>query len=76
NYNLGKYIREIFPFSLIALLGLFIAFQFSGDYISVNQGIALLFSFIAVITLPHMIMMDLLYLSIEKKTFDSNNVIF
>ena len=76
NYNLGKYIREIFPFSLIALLGLFLAFQFSGDYISVNQGIALLFSFIAVITLPHMIMMDLLYLSIEKKTFDSNNVIF
>ena len=76
NYNLGKYVREIFPFSLIALLGLFLAFQFSGDYISVNQGIALLFSFIAVITLPHMIMMDLLYLSIEKKTFDSNNVIF
>ena len=64
NYNLGKYIREIFPFSLIALLGLFLAFQFSGDYISVNQGLALLFSFIAVITLPHMIMMDLLYLRI------------
>jgi len=69
NYNLGKYIREIFPFSLIALLGLFLAFQFSGDYISVNQGIALLFSFIAVITLPHMIMMDLLYLRIEGKNF-------
>jgi hypothetical protein len=54
---------------LIALLGLFLAFQFSGDYISVNQGIALLFSFIAVITLPHMIMMDLLYLRIEGKNF-------
>ena len=64
NYNLGKYVREIFPFSLIALSGLLLAFQFSGDYISVNQGLALLFSFIAVITLPHMIMMDLLYLHI------------
>ena len=69
NYNFGKYIREIFPFSVIALLGLFLAFQFSGNYISVNQGIALLFSFIAVITLPHMIMMDLLYLHIEGKNF-------
>ena len=77
NYNLGKYVREIFPFSLIALSGLLLAFQFSGDYISVNQGLALLFSFIAVITLPHMIMMDLLYLRIGgKKTFDTNNVIF
>jgi Brp/Blh family beta-carotene 15,15'-monooxygenase len=69
NYNLGKYVREIFPFSLIALLGLFLAFQFSGDYISVNQGLALLFSFIAVITLPHMIMMDLLYLRLGGKNF-------
>jgi Brp/Blh family beta-carotene 15,15'-monooxygenase len=69
NYNFGKYVREIFPFSVIALLGLFLAFQFSGNYISVNQGIALLFSFIAVITLPHMIMMDLLYLHIEGKNF-------
>lgn len=69
NYNLGKYIREIFPFSLFALLGLFLAFQFSGDYISVNQGLALLFSFIAVITLPHMIMMDLLYLRLGGKNF-------
>jgi Brp/Blh family beta-carotene 15,15'-monooxygenase len=69
NYNLGKYVREIFPFSLIALSGLFLAFQFSGDYISVNQGLALLFSFIAVITLPHMIMMDLLYLRIGEKNF-------
>lgn len=69
NYNLGNYVREIFPFSLIALLGLFLAFQFSGDYISVNQGLALLFSFIAVITLPHMIMMDLLYLRLGGKNF-------
>jgi Brp/Blh family beta-carotene 15,15'-monooxygenase len=69
NYNLGKYVREIFPFSLIALFGLFFVYHYSEDYISVNQGIALLFSFIAVITLPHMIMMDLLYLHIEGKNF-------
>lgn len=69
NYNLGKYVREIFPFSLIALLGLYLAFQFSGNYISVNQGIALLFSFIAVITLPHMILMGLLYQHVEEKNF-------
>jgi Brp/Blh family beta-carotene 15,15'-monooxygenase len=65
NYNLGKYVREILPFSLVAILTLLIAYQFSGNYISVNQGIALLFSFIAVITLPHMIMMDLLYQRME-----------
>ena len=69
NYNLGKYVRDIFPFSLIALLGLYLAFQFSGNYISVNQGIALLFSFIAVITLPHMILMGLLYQHVEEKNF-------
>lgn len=66
NYNLGKYVREIFPFSLIALLGLLFAYKFSGDFISVNQGLALLFGFIAVITLPHMIMMDLLYHHVEE----------
>ena len=69
NYNLGKYIREIFPFSLIALFGLLFAYNYSEEYISVNQGLALLFSFISVITLPHMIMMDLLYLRIEGKTY-------
>jgi Brp/Blh family beta-carotene 15,15'-monooxygenase len=76
NYNLGKYIREIFPFSLIALFGLLFAYNYSEEYISVNQGFALLFSFISVITLPHMIMMDLLYLHVEGKAIDSNNVIF
>jgi Brp/Blh family beta-carotene 15,15'-monooxygenase len=65
NYNFGKYVWEILPFSVVAILTLLIAYQFSGNYISVNQGIALLFSFIAVITLPHMIMMDLLYQRME-----------
>lgn len=64
-YNLRKYVLEILPFSLVAISTLFIAYKFSGNYISVNQGIALLFSFIAVITLPHMIMMDLLYQQME-----------
>ena len=76
NYNLGKYIREIFPFSLIALFGLLFAYNYSEEYISVNQGLALLFSFISVITLPHMILMDLLYIHVEVKAIDSNNVIF
>lgn len=65
NYNLGKYVLEILPFTLVAILSLLLAYQFSGNYISVNQGIALLFSFIAVITLPHMIMMDILYQRME-----------
>lgn len=71
-YNLGKYLREIFPFSVIALSGLFFAYQFSENIISVNQAIALLFSFIAVITLPHMIMMDLLYQGIEEEKTEEN----
>ena len=67
NHDLGWV--ENGPYGRKKLKNTFLAFKFSGDYISVNQGIALLFSFIAVITLPHMIMMDLLYLRIEGKTY-------
>jgi Brp/Blh family beta-carotene 15,15'-monooxygenase len=61
NYHLGNYIKEILPYTLLALSGLAIVLELSGEYITQNQGIALLFAFIAVITLPHMIMMDILY---------------
>lgn len=71
NYHLGNYIKEILPYTLLALLGLVIALELSGEYITQNQGIALLFSFIAVITLPHMIMMDILYQQIG----ENNNLL-
>jgi len=66
NYHLGNYIKEILPYTILALLGLVLALKLSGEYITQNQGIALLFAFIAVITLPHMIMMDILYQQIGK----------
>lgn len=68
-YHVGVYLREILPFSAVALGSLGIALFFSGEYLINTQGIAILFSFIAIITLPHMIMMDLLYLRIEKNNF-------
>lgn len=68
-YHLGVYLREILPFSVMALATLGIALFFSGEYLINTQGIAILFSFIAIITLPHMIMMDLLYLRLEKSNF-------
>jgi Brp/Blh family beta-carotene 15,15'-monooxygenase len=72
SYHVGKYIREIVPFSVVAISGLILAFEFSENFISVNQAIALLFSFIAVITLPHTIMMELLYQGIESENNDKN----
>lgn len=68
-YHVGVYLREILPFSAVALGSLGIALFFSGEYLINTQGIAILFSFIAIITLPHMIMMDLLYLRMERNKF-------
>jgi Brp/Blh family beta-carotene 15,15'-monooxygenase len=67
DYHFGNYIREIIPYTILALFGLAVALKFSGQYITQNQTLALLFAFIAVITLPHMIMMELFYQQMEKK---------
>ena len=72
NYHLGKYIKEILPYTLLAILGLMITLKFSGGFITQVQGISLMFAFIAVITLPHMIMMELLYKQIGKTENEMN----
>lgn len=59
-YNWKSYMRQALPLSIIAMtgIGLLYAVQFYGNGM---LGIGLLFIFIAIVTLPHMILMDLLY---------------
>jgi Brp/Blh family beta-carotene 15,15'-monooxygenase len=60
-YNIRKYIYHIIPLTIIAFLGLGAFYYFLGD--QMNQGINLgaFFLFIAIITVPHSILMDKLY---------------
>lgn len=59
-YRWGHYLRQILPMTILALLGLgaFVFWQYS-DLMEGN--LASLFVFIAVLTLPHMILMEKLY---------------
>lgn len=65
NYKLKNFLIQILPYSLVALFGFFISLGFSDRFITENQGIALLFAFIAIITLPHMLMMEFMYQKIK-----------
>jgi hypothetical protein len=60
SYNLAQYIKNALPLSLAAIgsLGLFAFAQVKMD-IPLNIGIV--FVFISVVTLPHMILIDQLY---------------
>lgn len=59
-YGIKHYIKQVIPYSVLALLGLSVAALLPGHYFG-PEGLAILFAFIAVITLPHMLLMDLLY---------------
>jgi Brp/Blh family beta-carotene 15,15'-monooxygenase len=61
HYNIAKYIYHIIPLTIVAFLGLGAFYYFLGD--QMNQGINLgtFFLFIAIITVPHSILMDKLY---------------
>lgn len=60
-YDMKKYLIEVVPLTLLALMGLGGFYYFLGD--QMNQGINLgaFFLFIAIITVPHSILMDKLY---------------
>lgn len=60
-YNIRKYLYHIIPLTVIAFMGLGAFYYFLGD--QMNQGINLgaFFLFIAIITVPHSILMDKLY---------------
>ncbi len=59
-YDWRRYIRNALPFSLIAIGGLLLLI-WGQARLGLNIGLGVLFMFISVITLPHMILIDRLY---------------
>lgn len=64
-YSLKRYIRDTLPFTLLALLGLVVLFWAQQQFLGTMQ-IGLLFIFISIVTLPHMILIDRLYVDAKK----------
>ncbi len=60
DYSWKNYVRQAFPLSLAAVAGLGLLYT-TQTYIGVQPNIGLLFIFISIVTLPHMILIDLLY---------------
>lgn len=62
HYNFKSYLLKLMPLSLIALLGLLVAYWLIGEQMNRGANFGLLFLFISVITVPHSIIMDRFYL--------------
>jgi len=71
NYRLSTYAIEVMPFTFLALLGLWVVWLLSGKAIDTPFRMGLLFAFIAIITLPHTLLMTYLYRRLSFKTFSS-----
>lgn len=59
-YGWRHYVWNALPFSLVAILGL-AALVWGQSQLGLNMGIGVLFIFISIVTLPHMILIDRLY---------------
>ncbi|HMO40561.1 MAG TPA: Brp/Blh family beta-carotene 15,15'-dioxygenase [Saprospiraceae bacterium] len=66
NYTWRTYLRQAAPLSAVALLGLGALYALQ-MLVGVQAHIGLLFIFISIVTLPHMILIDLLYGEWEMK---------
>jgi Brp/Blh family beta-carotene 15,15'-monooxygenase len=64
-YSLKKYVGDTLPFTLLALFGLAALFWAQQQFLGTMQ-VGLLFIFISIVTLPHMILIDRLYEEAEK----------
>lgn len=64
-YSVMSYIKDTLPFTLLALIGLIGMYWLQYEYFGAFQ-IGLLFIFISVVTLPHMILIDQLYKDVVK----------
>ncbi len=65
-YNWRRYLVETLPFSLVAILGLAGLVWLEGQ-LGVGMNIGMLFIFISVVTLPHMLLIDRLYDEFEQE---------
>lgn len=59
-YSWQTYVRQALPLSLVAVIGLGLLYMLQTS-LGIQPNLGLLFIFISVITLPHMILIDLLY---------------
>lgn len=66
--SMGQFYREAFLFTAIPFLGLVVLYAATQSFGLENQMIALLFILIAIMTLPHMIVVEKLYWEREKDT--------
>lgn len=60
NYDWKKYIKHTLPLSLLSIVGL-IGLYLIAELLGMKTEISLLFIFISIVTLPHMILIDKLY---------------
>ncbi|MEY3052944.1 MAG: hypothetical protein RLY31_2729 [Bacteroidota bacterium] len=61
NYGFGRYGRQVLPFSLLAFVGLGLLYLFLGSTLDKGQNLGTLFIFIAIVTVPHTVLMEFLY---------------
>lgn len=60
NYNWWQYVKECLPYTVLSIVGL-IGFVYGVPLASFEQGLGILFIFLSLITLPHMVLIDMLY---------------
>jgi hypothetical protein len=60
-YRMRDYLVQSLPLTLVSFAGLGILIYFFGDVFNKGQNMGALFLFIAVITVPHAILMEWLY---------------
>lgn len=60
-YDLKKYLLQVIPLTALAFLGLGAIYYFLGDQMNHGINLGAFFLFIAIITVPHSILMDKLY---------------
>lgn len=71
-YDISTYLIQLLPLSLLAFLGLALAYLWFGTEISSSFNLSILFIFISVITVPHSILIDQFYLTKITQT-EANN---
>lgn len=60
-FEFKHYLKSIIPITLLAFIGLALLYYFSGGYFNQGQNLGALFLFVALITVPHSILMEWLY---------------
>lgn len=60
NYNWWQYVKECLPYTVLSIVGL-IGFVYGVPLANFEQGLGILFIFLSLITLPHMVLIDMLY---------------